>query len=160
MANAVRNLWRLARAGWTLARHDALLLPEQIAQLPFPARAVLKIAKLGAKPDLSSTANSRLAIGLAALGPSYIKLGQFLSTRPDVIGAKRAFELKSLQDRLPPFAMVEAKRNIATEMGQPVEQLFARLKHQTAKQLPLKFYAQMWSNDLPLILIVLDLRRA
>jgi ubiquinone biosynthesis protein len=124
MAKPLRNVWRLMKAGLTLARHDALMLPEQIAKLPWPARAALKLASLGVKPDLATSGNSRLATGLAALGPSYIKLGQFLSTRPDVIGAKRAFELKSLQDRLPPFPMDEAKRIVALELGQSVEQLF------------------------------------
>ena len=67
-------------------------------------------AKFGAAAPTDDS-GSRVTAALSSLGPSYIKLGQFLSTRPDVIGAKRAFELKSLQDRLPPFSMAEARKN-------------------------------------------------
>jgi ubiquinone biosynthesis protein len=122
MALALTNIWRLSRAGVTLARHGALLPPEQLTQLPAPARAILKLCQIG-RTEEGDQAN-RISQALSALGPSYIKLGQFLSTRPDIIGAKRAFELKVLQDRLPPFSMAEAKATIATELGRPVEELF------------------------------------
>lgn len=123
MALAATNLWRLSRAGITLARHGALLSPEQITRLPAPARALLRFFQIG-KKDGGDQAN-RISQALAALGPSYIKLGQFLSTRPDVIGAQRAFELKVLQDRLPPFSMAEARAAVLAEFGKPVEALFA-----------------------------------
>ena len=77
MALAVTHLWRLAHAGLVLARHDALLAPEQVAQLPWFARALLKLAKLGARPA-GADAQSRVNAALSKLGPSYIKLGQFL----------------------------------------------------------------------------------
>ncbi len=123
MGNPFTNTLRLTRAGWTLARHDALLPPEQVEKLPWLARAGLKLAQLG-KDDRSTTTAHRISTALSMLGPSYIKLGQFLSTRPDVIGVKRAFELKALQDRLPPFATTDARRIIREELGAPVEHLF------------------------------------
>jgi ubiquinone biosynthesis protein len=123
MALAVTNLWRLAKAGFTLARHGALLPSEQLAQLPGLARALLRLCQLGG--DASGDQGNRISQALAALGPSYIKLGQFLSTRPDMIGAKRAFDLKILQDKLPPFPVVEARAAIASELGKPVEELFS-----------------------------------
>jgi ubiquinone biosynthesis protein len=123
MAFAITNLARLLRAGFTLARHGALLPPEQTAQLPAALRGVLKLCQIG--NHSSDNQGNKLSVALSALGPSYIKLGQFLATRPDVIGAKRAFELKILQDKLPPFAMSEAKAIIAAELGRPVEELFA-----------------------------------
>jgi ubiquinone biosynthesis protein len=124
MSNPVTNVLRLGKAGLTLARHDALMPPEQVERLPWIARMGLKLAQIG-KSDIETTSQSnRLTTALAKLGPSYIKLGQFLSTRPDVIGAKRAFELKALQDRLPPFAMAEALRNVVEELGAPIEHLF------------------------------------
>jgi ubiquinone biosynthesis protein len=116
MANPVSNLWRLMRAGLVLARHDALLDPEQMAEAPLPLRAVTKI--------LGGGKGERTAAALSSLGPSYIKLGQFLSTRPDMIGAKRAFNLKSLQDKLPPFSQSEAEATVARELGRPVSELF------------------------------------
>ena len=49
-------------------------------------------------------AGARLARALERLGPAYIKLGQMLATRPDIVGASVATALEHLQDRLPPFA--------------------------------------------------------
>ncbi len=123
MANAVTNTFRLARAGLTLARHGALLSPEQVAQLPWLARKGLAIAQFGS--DTATDQSNRISAALSSLGPSYIKLGQFLATRPDMIGAKRAFELKVLQDKLPPFPMAEAKAIMRAEFGKPVDDLFA-----------------------------------
>ena len=111
MISTVKKIWRLARAGRTLARYDFFMQPEQLSDLPWFARAGLRIAKFGAAAP-SEDADSRITAALSSLGPSYIKLGQFLSTRPDVIGAKRAFELKSLQDRLPPFSMDEDRKSV------------------------------------------------
>jgi ubiquinone biosynthesis protein len=122
MANAITNLVRLARAGLTLARHGALLPPEQQAQLPWIARKGLALAQMG--KSTSADQGNRISAALSSLGPSYIKLGQFLSTRPDMIGAARAFELKVLQDKLPPFPMAEAKAIIRAELGKSVEELF------------------------------------
>ena len=123
MALAATNVLRLARAGFTLARHGALLPPDQQKQLPVPARFALKLCQIGSNKSETGQSN-RISAALSALGPSYIKLGQFLATRPDVIGAKRAFELKVLQDKLPPFSLEEAKAIIRTELGKPVEELF------------------------------------
>jgi ubiquinone biosynthesis protein len=123
MVMSLVHIYRLLKAGRTLARYDALLLPEQVAALPWPARFLLRIAKLGTSPP-AMDAESRLIAALSALGPSYIKLGQFLATRPDIVGPKRAFELKDLQDRLPPFAMAEARAAIRANLGTDVEALF------------------------------------
>ena len=121
---SLANTWRLFKAARVFARHDALLLPEQLAALPAPARLAMKLMRLGAPAHVAGSEQGRLAAALTELGPSYIKLGQFLSTRPDMIGAKRAFELKALQDRLPPFAQSEAEDTVARELGQPVAALF------------------------------------
>jgi ubiquinone biosynthesis protein len=130
MATALTNSFRLLRAGFTLARHGALLPPEQTAQLPWLARKALALAQIGAR-DTADQSN-RISAALSALGPSYIKLGQFLATRPDVIGAKRAFELKVLQDKLPPFSMAEARAEILSELGHPVEHFFTSFSEPVA----------------------------
>jgi ubiquinone biosynthesis protein len=111
---------RLACVGFTLARYDAFP-PDQIAQMPWPARFAVKLAKLGRSPN----GNGTLSNVLTRIGPSYIKLGQFLATRPDIVGQKRAAELRLLQDKLPPFAMEEARAAIAANFDVPVEALFA-----------------------------------
>ena len=123
MSLHLRHIFSLLRAGRTLAKHDALLLPEQIAQLPWLARTALKLAAMGG----GRRANDRdqgVPAALSSLGPSYIKLGQFLATRPDLVGAKRAFELKALQDRLPPFAEADARAIVESSLGAPIDALF------------------------------------
>ncbi|MBI2718462.1 MAG: 2-polyprenylphenol 6-hydroxylase [Rhizobiales bacterium] len=124
MFDSLGHIARLLRAARTLARHDALLAPDQIAELPAPARLALRLAKFGTRAP-SADEQSRVTAALSALGPSYIKLGQFLATRPDIVGAKRAFELRALQDRLPPFATDEARAMIRANLGAPVEELFS-----------------------------------
>lgn len=62
---------------------------------------------------------------LTALGPAYIKFGQILSTRPDVVGPEMALELQVLQDKLPPFSVEEARRVVAEELGGPLEATFS-----------------------------------
>ena len=116
MANPISNSLRLMHAGYVLARHDALLDPEQLAQAPLPLRFITRW--------LGGGKGEQTAAALSRLGPSYIKLGQFLSTRPDMIGAKRAFNLKSLQDKLPPFSQGEAEAIVLQELGKPVSELF------------------------------------
>ena len=67
----------------------------------------------------------RLATALTRLGPSYVKLGQFLATRPDVVGAVLARDLETLQDKMPPFPQAEAERAVEAALGKPVRELFA-----------------------------------
>jgi ubiquinone biosynthesis protein len=123
MANVIADIGRLLRAGFTLARHNALLPEAQTASMPWPVRAVLWVAQIG-KGDITGDQTTRLTSALSALGPSYIKLGQFLSTRPDVIGFERAMELKALQDRLPPFPRDQAIAILESELKQPITDVF------------------------------------
>jgi len=67
----------------------------------------------------------RLTLCFKDLGPIYIKFGQTLSTRPDLIGAEVANHLKSLQDKLPAFSASIVKTKIEEEFGTPVTELFA-----------------------------------
>jgi hypothetical protein len=69
---------------------------------------------------------------LTALGPAYIKFGQVLSTRPDVVGPDLAAQLRVLQDKLPPFPVETAKAEIRKELGQPVEVLFSEFSEPIA----------------------------
>ena len=119
MAGRLTHLWRLGWAGRTLARHD-VLTGEQVADLPWPARGVYLIARLG-----SPRRNGDLAGALYDLGPSYIKLGQFLATRPDIVGKERAQQLRMLQDKLPPFGLAEAKAAIKAGLGGDAGTLFS-----------------------------------
>jgi ubiquinone biosynthesis protein len=70
-------------------------------------------------------AGGQLSRALERLGPAYIKLGQMLATRPDIVGVEIAEALEHLQDRLPPFSEIEARAEITRAFGKPVEALFS-----------------------------------
>jgi ubiquinone biosynthesis protein len=123
MLSSMRHIYSLMQAGRNLAAYDALLTPEQVEQLPWSVRAGLAIAKLGVRKPASQNTDG-VATALSALGPSYIKLGQFLATRPDLVGPQRAFELKALQDRLPPFPTETAKAIIRDNLRVDVVDIF------------------------------------
>jgi ubiquinone biosynthesis protein len=76
---------------------------------------------LGLQGDLALPPVTR---ALTALGPAYIKFGQILSTRPDIVGEELALQLKYLQDQLPPFPTAVAKAMVAEELRLPVDEVF------------------------------------
>ena len=123
MISAVSHLARLARAGFVLAREGVFSLIDP-APLPVPARVGLHLARLIERPRAHDGAG-RLAIALTELGPTYVKLGQFLATRPDVVGAQLARDLESLQDRMPPFPQAEAEATIVRAFDKPLNEVFA-----------------------------------
>ncbi|HFC04809.1 MAG TPA: ubiquinone biosynthesis protein UbiB, partial [Rhizobiales bacterium] len=118
------------RAGLVFARHD-VLPAEQLALAPSPVRLLFKLAKLVAGKPAKGAA-SGLNGALEELGPSYIKLGQFLATRPDFVGRERADELADLQDKIAPFAQTVAKAEIAKELGRPVDEIFSKFSEPVA----------------------------
>ena len=72
-----------------------------------------------------ATLGKRLRLALQDLGPIFVKLGQTLSTRPDLLSPDLLEELSKLQDRVPPFPGLEARRIIETALGEPLENHFA-----------------------------------
>ncbi|MCC6997242.1 MAG: AarF/ABC1/UbiB kinase family protein [Deltaproteobacteria bacterium] len=66
----------------------------------------------------------RLRLALQDLGPSFVKLGQIISTRPDLIPADVIVELKKLQDRVPPIPVEDVRREIESSLGAKVEDIF------------------------------------
>ena len=95
------NALRLMRVGFVLGREGALALVDP-NDLPSGGRVLLRMGRLIERRDAGDGAQ-RLAKALTRLGPSYVKFGQFLATRPDVVGVRVARDLEQLQDRLPPF---------------------------------------------------------
>jgi ubiquinone biosynthesis protein len=122
---SLAHLLRLARAGFVLAREGVLSLIDP-APLPLPARTMLRLARMVERPTQVGGAG-RLSAALTRLGPSYVKLGQFLATRPDVVGAVLARDLESLQDRMAPFPQAQAEAAIERAFGQPLKALFTSL---------------------------------
>lgn len=126
MLKALADYGRLLRAGTALARHDVILPGEYHSRLPMPAKVAGKVLRVfggGAK----GRPGERLATALEKLGPAYIKLGQFLATRPDVFGVETTTDLSRLKDKLPPFAMKHARAALAEEFGEAAQTLFPDL---------------------------------
>ena len=128
------NIWRLIRTGATFERTGAMDVVlgamEAPARLRFAARLLGWPFKwLGLRGD---PALPPLTRALTALGPAYIKFGQILSTRPDIVGEELAEQLKYLQDKLPAFSIDEARQMIAAELGAPVEALFSEFSEPVA----------------------------
>jgi ubiquinone biosynthesis protein len=121
--SSLAHLVRLARAGFVFAREGVFGMVDP-ASAPPPARAALYLAHLIERPRTDSNAG-RLSAALTRLGPTYVKLGQFLATRPDIVGAPIAHELESLQDKMPPFPQAEAEAAIEKAFGLPLNQVFA-----------------------------------
>jgi len=128
LAGALLNTLRLVRAGLVLAQHGVQFVPKGMTVPP-----VLNVARIATLPvrwisapfRIGQPQDKRISNAIAALGPSYIKLGQFLATRADVIGPELAKDLSHLQDRMPPFSMAEARRAIESALGGRLEDHFA-----------------------------------
>ena len=123
MIPPLSHLTRLARAGFVFAREGVFGLVDP-TPLPAAARAGLRLARLLERPTSASSA-IRLSAALTALGPSYVKLGQFLATRPDVVGPAIAADLESLQDKMAPFPQAEAEVAVEEALGAPIASVFA-----------------------------------
>lgn len=122
MIRALSHCIRLAHAGFVLAREGVFASVDP--QLVPPAgRLPLALARLIARRGIKPGA-SRIAIAIARLGPSYVKLGQFLSTRPDVVGPKVVRELELLQDRMPAFPRDAAVKIVEAAFGKKLEDIF------------------------------------
>jgi ubiquinone biosynthesis protein len=112
---------RLARAAFVLAREGAFAdIDRQV--VPPLARAPLALANLVARRGAKGI--DGLSAAIARLGPSYVKLGQFLSTRPDIVGAKVAEQLEQLQDRMTPYPRSIAVATIEAAFGKKLDALF------------------------------------
>ncbi|MEP3047009.1 MAG: 2-polyprenylphenol 6-hydroxylase [Roseibium sp.] len=124
MAFGVMPFFRLARAGFVMAREGVFSLAN-LPDLPAGPRFAIGCAKLLERRSVKNkSAELRLSDALNRLGPSYVKLGQFLATRADVVGKDAARDLGALQDRLPPFDHEAARKAVSDQFGQPVEDLF------------------------------------
>ncbi len=122
MFSAIANLFRLFLIARTLARHDALFPLERLGVAP----GVMVLVRLISRRRAPGRPGQRLAAACESLGPTFIKLGQALSVRSDLVGEDVANDLSSLQDKLPPFPSDKAKAIIEEELGQTIDELFDR----------------------------------
>ncbi|PYE84563.1 2-polyprenylphenol 6-hydroxylase [Pseudoroseicyclus aestuarii] len=128
------NFLRLIRTGATFERTGAMgVVLDAFDAPPLLRTAARLLGKpfrwLGYEGDPNMPPVTR---AITALGPAYIKFGQILSTRPDVVGIEIATQLRVLQDRLPPFGMDEAKAAVEYELGQKVDAVFSEFSDPVA----------------------------
>ncbi len=121
MIRPLRNIYRLLKIARTLARHDALFVLDKLQVAP----AVVLAARMVAHRRAAGRPGQRLARAFNEAGPSFIKLGQALSTRTDLLGEEMTADLSDLQDRLPPFSGAEARAAIEAEFGRPLGEMFS-----------------------------------
>lgn len=118
------DLFRLAKAGLVLAREGAFALADPAALPPGALFAVNLARTLERRGAEERDRTERVTAALNRLGPSYVKLGQFLATRPDIVGAAAAEGLGKLRDEIEPFPEAEARATVAAALGRPVETVF------------------------------------
>lgn len=128
------NIWRLIRTGATMERAGAMTLALDAMEAPRPLRIAARVLAfpfrwLGYRGDPSLPPAAR---ALTALGPAYIKFGQIISTRPDVVGSDLASQLRVLQDKLPPFPTATAIAMIEEELDLNVSEVFADISEPVA----------------------------
>ena len=130
MFATIGHVARLARAGFVLAREGVFSDVDPVA-VPVEARLPLAVAKLLARPR-APVGTAGLTAAVVRLGPSYVKLGQFLATRPDVVGAAAVMDLERLQDRVPAFPRSVAVQTIEAAFGRPIAETFASFSEPVA----------------------------
>ncbi|MGI9169815.1 MAG: 2-polyprenylphenol 6-hydroxylase, partial [Caulobacteraceae bacterium] len=124
---------RRAEAAWSLVRADALAPREIEGSLPPGPRVLARFLRLFAGPAArAGRPGERLAAALERQGPVAIKLGQFLSTRGDILGAAFAEDLSRLKDRLAPFPTAIAAAEVERALGRPLGAIFSSFEETVA----------------------------
>jgi len=128
MYRPLHHILRLLAIARTLQRHGALESLGPLLEGSGLAPTILRFARVLTRPRFRTgdraRPGQRLASALSELGPAFIKLGQMLSTRADLLGEDIAADLSLLQDRLEPFAAAQARATIEAELGASIEELF------------------------------------
>ena len=131
----LRWLPRLSIVLWVICRYRLIeLIPANASSF-----AIRLLRGLSALTPLSSDCKKqpvelRLRLALERLGPIYVKFGQLLSTRRDMLPERMANELALLQDQVPPFSSAEAQRIIEAELGYSISELFSRFDSEPLAQ--------------------------
>jgi ubiquinone biosynthesis protein len=118
----MRHLARLIFISVTVLRYGL----DELALSAFRqrwVRALVRVMTIGRRLDMPR--GERLRLGLERLGPIFVKFGQVLSTRRDLLPADFADELAKLQDRVPPFPAAQAQALVEKAFGKPLTELFA-----------------------------------
>ena len=123
----LKKLFTLLKLARKLALSDALKVVSKIHKPPTIMKiflGVLSISIFGKKSENLNLSNEeRLCNSVQEMGTTFIKLGQFLSTRPDIIGEELSKQFEKLQDKLPPFSNLDAKETVKKELGEDIYKL-------------------------------------
>ena len=113
------HLWRLLRTGATFERTGAMgHILDSFNLRGWPRFAIRALARpIGVFGRAGDPSLPPVARALQAMGPAYVKFGQVLSTRRDIVGPELVAQLRFLQDRLPPFPLAEARAEIEEDLG-------------------------------------------
>ena len=118
----IKKLIILFKLGRKVAKSDILNIISKFHEPPLAIKVLFKILSFSFSPkkinDLNKNEGERLSNSLESMGTTFIKLGQFLATRPDIIGEELSKKLETLQDKLPPFSLLEAKEIIKNDLGE------------------------------------------
>ena len=111
----------LLKLGRKVARSDILNITSKFKEPPLAIKILFKVLSFSFSQKKEFYSNKdegeRLSSSLESMGTTFIKLGQFLATRPDIIGEELSKKLENLQDKLPPFSLIQAKEIIKSDLG-------------------------------------------
>ena len=117
----IRKLITLFKLGRKVAKSDILDIVSKFQEPPLAIKIFFKILSFSLSQKKQNYNNKdegeRLSSSLESMGTTFIKLGQFLATRPDIIGEELSKKLENLQDRLPPFSLFQAKEIVKNDLG-------------------------------------------
>jgi ubiquinone biosynthesis protein len=117
----LRRIYHLFKIARKLGRSGAIETVDEIYDIPFSIKLFFNLITVGSKKEnihISKKPGEKLCDALQGMGTTFIKLGQFLATRPDIIGENLTDDLVRLQDKLPAFNLNEAKQIIKQELGE------------------------------------------
>ena len=118
----IKKLITLFKLGRKIALSNILDVVSKFQKPPLIIKVLFKLLSLSTsskkKIDLNKSEGERLSESLESMGTTFIKLGQFLATRPDIIGEELSKQLENLQDKLPPFSLTQAKGIIKNDLSE------------------------------------------
>ena len=129
------NLFFLVKLIRVLKKNNVLLLIRRNIKYKIIFTIITNLLSIGVsynKSVINNTDGQRIAHALNELGPSFIKLGQLISTRPDIVGSTIAEDLSLLRDNLPPFSTAKAIEIIEREFGEKIENIFSEFSEPIA----------------------------
>ena len=120
----IKKIITLFKLGRKIAKSNILDIISKFNEPPTVIKIIFKILSFSFSNkqniDENKDQGEKLSSSLESMGTTFIKLGQFLATRPDIIGEELSKKLESLQDKLPPFPLHQAKEIIRNDLGNDI----------------------------------------